>query len=73
MNDGPGTVKRRRPNVAEMMTLVSQHFNAEVRYASKTLTPMIEPMLIPVLGGMILFFALSILLPIWNLMILSKQ
>jgi len=51
----------------EMMAEVAQHFQNEVDYAIKSLGAQIEPIMILVLGGMILVFALGVFLPMWDL------
>ena len=51
------------------MTLkeISRFFDREVRYTSSRLTSLLEPILIVIIGGMVLFLALAIFLPMWNL------
>ena len=51
----------------EMMMNVSAHYDTEVDYAVKRLTSMIEPILTVGIGGIVLFLALAIFLPMWNL------
>jgi len=51
----------------EMMTKVSEHYDLEVEYTVKNLSTLIEPILIVIIGGMILFLALSIFLPMWDM------
>jgi type II secretory pathway component PulF len=53
--------------VDEMMDNAAQHYETEVRYALKNLTAMIEPLLTVVLGALVLTLALSIFLPMWNI------
>jgi len=54
-------------NLDSMLYSVSEHYDLEVDYAVKNLTTMIEPMLTVGLGAIVLFLALSIFLPMWNL------
>ncbi len=55
-------------SMEEMLSTISNHYDLEVDYAIKNMTSMIEPMLTVVLGVFILFLALSIFLPMWNVM-----
>ncbi len=50
-----------------MLGQVGAFFDREVDYTSKRLMALIEPFLIIFLGGVVLFLALSIFLPMWNL------
>jgi MSHA biogenesis protein MshG len=50
-----------------MLRQVASFLDREVDYVSKRLTTMIEPILIIFLGGMVLFLALAIFLPMWNM------
>jgi type II secretory pathway component PulF len=51
----------------EMLINVSKHYDIEVSYAVKNLTTMIEPILTVALGAIVLFLALAIFLPMWDL------
>lgn len=51
----------------EMLLNVSRHYDVEVDYAVKNLTSMIEPILTVALGLIVLFLALAIFLPMWDL------
>lgn len=55
-------------SIEDMLTTISNHYDLEVNYAIKNMTDMIEPLLTVVLGAFILFLALSIFLPMWNIM-----
>jgi len=46
---------------------ISRFFDREVHYTSSRLTSALEPILILVMGAMVLFLALGIFLPMWNL------
>lgn len=51
----------------EMMAKVSQYYDLEVEYTIKNLSILIEPVLIIIIGGMVLFLALAIFLPMWDM------
>jgi type II secretory pathway component PulF len=53
--------------LAEMMPKVSQHYDLEVEYTIKNLSTLIEPVLIITIGGIVLFLALAIFLPMWDM------
>jgi len=58
--------------VDELLLHVSNYYDSETDYTIKNLTTLIEPILIFVLGCGVLFMALGIFLPMWNLMKLFK-
>jgi len=51
----------------EMMPKVSEHYDLEVEYTVKNLSTLIEPALIITIGGIVLFLALAIFLPMWDM------
>ncbi|MCA9730966.1 type II secretion system F family protein [candidate division KSB1 bacterium] len=51
----------------EMLLNISSHYDVEVDYAVKSLSSMIEPIITVMLGIIVLFLALAIFLPMWNL------
>ncbi len=53
--------------VDEMMGKVSQYYDLEVEYTIKNLSTLIEPVLIITIGAMVLFLALAIFLPMWDM------
>jgi type II secretory pathway component PulF len=55
-------------SLEEMLREVSIHYDTEVSYSLARLSSWIEPILIGVLGGMILFLALALFLPWWGMM-----
>ncbi|MCH8980464.1 type II secretion system F family protein [candidate division KSB1 bacterium] len=55
-----------------MLLNVSKHYDTEVEYAVKNLTSMIEPVLTVGVGVIVLFLALAIFLPMWDLTNLAK-
>ncbi|OGW60711.1 MAG: hypothetical protein A2V83_10645 [Nitrospirae bacterium RBG_16_64_22] len=59
-------------NLDEMLTRVSDYYDREVEYAIRNLSTMIEPILLLFIGGMVLFLALGIFLPMWDMMSVFK-
>jgi MSHA biogenesis protein MshG len=57
----------------ELLMHVSDYYDAQVDYTINNLVSLIEPILIFVLGLAVLFMALGIFLPMWNLMNLFKR
>ncbi len=55
-------------SIEDMLTTISNHYDLEVDYAIKNMTDMIEPLLTVTMGAFILFLALSIFLPMWDVM-----
>jgi len=51
----------------QMLTEVAAYYDQEIEYALKNFTTILEPLLLLVMGGMVAFIALSVLLPIFNL------
>lgn len=51
----------------EMLARISDYYNLEVEYTINNLSTLIEPILIFVLGIMVLFMALAIFLPMWDM------
>jgi type II secretory pathway component PulF len=60
-------------NIDTMLNKVSDYYDADVEYTLRNLSTMIEPLLLLVIGGMVLFIALGIFLPMWNLISLFKH
>jgi len=56
-----------------MLNKVSDYYDMDVEYALRNLSTMIEPILLLFVGGLVLFLALGIFLPMWNLISLFKQ
>ena len=54
-------------NLESMLNKVADYFDQEADYTIKNLTPLLEPILIFGLGLVLLFFALGIFLPMWDL------
>ncbi|MFA7294706.1 MAG: type II secretion system F family protein, partial [Candidatus Omnitrophota bacterium] len=57
----------------ELLIHVSNYYDEQVDYTISNLTSLIEPILIFVLGLGVLFMALGIFLPMWNLMSIFKK
>jgi type II secretory pathway component PulF len=55
-------------SLEEMLREVSIHYDTEVSYSLARLSSWIEPILVGVLGGMVLFLALALFLPWWGMM-----
>jgi len=51
----------------EVLGKVSDYYDQDVDYAIKRFSTLIEPVLIMILAGFVLFFALSVFLPLFNL------
>src|SRR3989454_6423921 len=54
--------------VDKMLNRVSRYYDQDVDYAVKNLSTAIEPVLLVILGAAVLFTALAVFLPLWNLM-----
>ena len=54
-------------NIEDMLRQVSAHYDDEVSYVVKRLSDLIGPILIVGLAVVVLFFALAIFLPMWDL------
>ncbi len=54
-------------SIESIMGELASHYEMELEYKSRHLTAMIEPLLTIVIGIMVLVLALSIFLPMWNL------
>jgi len=50
-----------------MLTKVSEYYDREVDYSIRNLSTAMEPLLLTVIGGVVLFLALAIFMPWWNL------
>ena len=51
----------------EMLMRVTEYYDIEVENSIKKLSTYVEPLLTVVLGVVVLFFALAVFLPWWNL------
>lgn len=57
----------------ELLLHVADYYDAQVDYTINNLTSLIEPLLIFILGCAVLFMALGIFLPMWNLISLFRR
>ncbi|MDO8445069.1 MAG: type II secretion system F family protein [Deltaproteobacteria bacterium] len=57
----------------EMLLKVADHLNSEVDYTIRNLSTLIEPMLLSVIFGMVLFLALALFLPMWDMVKLVQD
>jgi type II secretory pathway component PulF len=55
-------------SIGPMLTRVARYYDRDVDYAVKNLSAALEPALLVVLGISVLFTALAVFLPLWNLM-----
>jgi type II secretory pathway component PulF len=51
----------------EMLLRVADHLNTEVDYTIRNMSTLLEPMLLSVIFGMVLFLALALFLPMWDM------
>jgi type IV pilus assembly protein PilC len=58
--------------LGEVLDEVSEYYARELRSVIKTVTALIEPLMIVIMGGMVGFIAMSIILPIFKLSSLVK-
>jgi type II secretory pathway component PulF len=56
-----------------LLNRVSDYYDMEVEYTLRNLSTMIEPILLLFVGGMVLFLALGIFLPMWNMISLFRH
>ncbi len=56
-----------------MLNKVSDYYDMDVEYALKNLSTMLEPILLLFVGGMVLFLALGVFLPMWNMIGLFQK
>jgi type II secretory pathway component PulF len=56
----------------EMLMKVSDYYDQEVEYSIRNLSTSLEPLLLAVIGGVVLFLALAIFMPWWNLINVFK-
>lgn len=59
-------------SVEEIMGELAKHYEAELEYKSRNLASLLEPILTVVIGGIVLVLALSIFLPMWDLIRIFK-
>ncbi|MCF7908240.1 MAG: type II secretion system F family protein [Candidatus Omnitrophica bacterium] len=59
--------------VDELLLFVSDYYDSQIEYTIENFSSLIEPIMILVLGCGVLFMALGIFLPMWNLMAIFKR
>lgn len=59
--------------LSDLLLHVSDYYDAQADYTLKNLYQLIEPLLIVILGLGVLFIALGIFLPMWNMVYLFKR
>jgi type IV pilus assembly protein PilC len=62
------SIGERSGKMDEMLDEVSNFYDPEIEYTIKNLTSLLEPFMLLAMGLMVSFIALSVLLPIFNLM-----
>lgn len=67
------TVGEESGQLEKMMNKVADYFESETNYTIKNLSSLIEPFLLLFLGTMVAFIALSIFLPMWNIMSVMRH
>jgi type II secretory pathway component PulF len=60
-------------NLDTMLNKVSDYYDMDVDYTLRNLSTLIEPILLSFVAGMVLFLALGIFLPMWNMISLFKK
>ncbi|MFH1855993.1 MAG: type II secretion system F family protein [Candidatus Omnitrophota bacterium] len=55
-------------NLDQMLDEIASFYEPEIEYTIKNLTSLLEPLMLLIMGGIVAFIALSVLLPIFNLM-----
>jgi MSHA biogenesis protein MshG len=55
-----------------MLMKVSDYYDQEVEYSIRNLSTSLEPLMLAVIGGVVLFLALAIFMPWWNLINVFK-
>lgn len=54
--------------MSHMCEIIARHYDREVKYLTKNVATIIEPVLVLALAGVVLFIALAVFLPMWNMM-----
>lgn len=60
-------------NLDQHLRDIASHYDQQIKYTTKNLTTLIEPILTILLGGMVLIFALAIFLPMWRLISIFRR
>jgi type II secretory pathway component PulF len=56
----------------EIVEKVSEFYDKEVDTAIKTFSSLIEPFIIVLMGGMLVFLALAVFMPMWDMGKMAK-
>ncbi len=56
--------------MSKMCGIIARNYDREVKYLTKNMATVIEPVLVVLLAGAVLFLALAIFLPMWDMMAL---
>ncbi|MDP3921646.1 MAG: type II secretion system F family protein [Candidatus Omnitrophota bacterium] len=67
------TMGEKTGNLENMLAEIVEHYGRDIRYMTKTIGTLIEPILTVFLGLMILVLALGVFLPMWNVMKLFRH
>lgn len=67
------SIGERTGSLPEMLSAVCDYYTREVRVQLKNLTTLIEPIMTVSLAGVVVLMALSILLPMWNMISVMKR
>ena len=67
------SVSEETGQLAQMLSEIAAYYRREVDYDLKRLSDIIEPLLIVILSGVVLFLALAVYLPIWSMVKLVHQ
>ncbi|MFA6418559.1 MAG: type II secretion system F family protein [Candidatus Margulisiibacteriota bacterium] len=67
------TIGEKSGTLETMLTKLANYFDREVDYTVDNLTPLLEPILIFGLAIMLLFFALGVFLPMWDIVKINKS
>ena len=57
----------------DMLAKVSHYYDNEVSYSIKSLSGLVEPIMLLFLGSMVAFIALAIFMPVWDLTQIAKR
>jgi MSHA biogenesis protein MshG len=56
-----------------LLLKVSEHYDRETDYTIRNLSTALEPILLVVIGAMVLFLALAVFLPMWDMVRLIRR
>ncbi len=51
-----------------MCRIIARHYDRDLKYLTRNMATLIEPIFVAMLAGIVLFLALAIFLPMWNVM-----